>query len=94
MTVQRWFKSTNRDLAGILKINIGETHIRWKIDEHRTRTAMGRQIKGFFQNTRQFSRVFDKIIVLRDRAGNACHIRFLKSVIADQKRFYLTSLLI
>ena len=60
------------------------------IDDHRSRSARGGDIKGFFQGHRQITDVLDQKIVFDARAGDANRINLLKGIIADQCRGHLT----
>ena len=54
------------------------------VDDHRTRTAPGRDMKGFPNDMRQIGRLFHQIIMLGAVARDTDRVGFLKGVGADQ----------
>ena len=58
----------------------GKLHILWNINHHRTRTAIGSNIKGFMQNARQILNRTHKIIVLCAMTRDTNRIAFLERV--------------
>ena len=56
------------------------------IDEHGSGSPSRGDVKGFFDDARDVIHVFDQIVVLGHRPGDAVHVRLLKGVGADQGR--------
>ncbi len=73
----------------VFPFDLGHLGILGNIDQHRSRPAGRGDKKGFFDGRGDFAGVRDQVIVLGDGKGDAGNIRFLKSIIADQRADHL-----
>ena len=75
---------------GIIEFSLVPLRVFCYVHHYRARPAGSSNMESFFNSCRNISHVFDHVIVLANRAGDPCHVRFLESVIANQVRIYLS----
>ena len=78
------------DLFRVLKANRRRLHVLWNIDEDRTRSPGGRDVKRLFDRLRDLARISNQVVVFRDWLCDARDVGFLESVFADQVGGHLT----
>ena len=83
------FVAAQFNLVGIFEFGRGHLDILGQIDDHRTGPTGPGNVEGLFDDAGQVLDVFDQVVMLGDRPGDADEVRLLEGIIANQTRWDL-----